>query len=81
MKATAMSSTSNGSNDRVEWGPNTPKWLRDAVGNDQALRKAIDECLSDQGHPTDMDMFPAATAVISRTTPQEIDKLVAQGCL
>ena len=75
-ETTAMSANSN---DCVEWGPNTPKWLRDAVGDDQAFRKAIDECLSEQGHPTDMDMFPAATAVISRTTPGEIDKLVAQG--
>jgi hypothetical protein len=61
------------------WGPATPVWVCEAIGTDARLRLAIDQCLSEQAHPDDMSMFPAATAILSRTSPEEIDTLVAQG--
>jgi len=62
------------------WGEATPAWVQEAIGTDARLRLAIDQCLSEQGHPDDMDLFPAATAILSRTSPEEIDTLVEQGC-
>lgn len=62
------------------WGPATPVWMREAIGTDERLRKAIDDCLTEQGHPDEMELFPAATDTLSRTTPNEIDALVEQGC-
>ena len=43
------------------------------------LRKAIDDCLSEKACPDDMQFFPQATRILSRTSPAEIDALVEQG--
>tara|TARA_B110000046_G_C12972145_1_gene389412 strand:+ start:109 stop:342 length:234 start_codon:yes stop_codon:yes gene_type:complete len=61
------------------WGAATPAWLRKEIGTNASLRKAIDDCLSEQGCPDDMDMFPDAFEILSLTSPVEIDELVAQG--
>ena len=53
--------------------------MREAIGEDAHLRKAIDQCLSEDACPDDMQFFPQATRILSRTSPAEIDTLVEQG--
>jgi hypothetical protein len=45
------------------------------------LRKAVEECVSQKAHPSDMSMFPAANAIIERLTWEELEALVNQGHL
>ena len=63
------------------WGPATPAWLRKLLGPQPELRKAVQECLTEQAHPSNMDMFPAANAVIERLSWEELEALVDQGGL
>ena len=66
---------------REEWGRCTPESVKIAVGSNTALIKAINECLSEQGHPDDWDLFPLCCEILSSLSPVEIDALVAQGHL
>tara|TARA_B110000971_G_scaffold217951_1_gene255838 strand:+ start:2576 stop:2788 length:213 start_codon:yes stop_codon:yes gene_type:complete len=67
------------STSEIEWGSATPESLKAAIGNDLALKKAIDECLSEQGHPSDWELFPQCNQMLNAVTPEEMDHLVAQG--
>ncbi len=64
-----------------QWGSATPKWLRDALKDKSALRKAVEECVSEKARPSDMSMFPDANAIIERLTWEELEALVDQGHL
>ena len=63
----------------IEWGPDTPESVKIAIGEDPQLREAINECLSEQGHPTNLDLFPRCSEILNAVTPEEMDKLVDQG--
>jgi hypothetical protein len=64
-----------------EWKPATPSWLRRELEGKPELRKAVEECVGDQAHPTDMSTFSQANALIEKLSWEELEALVEQGGL
>ena len=63
------------------WKPATPSWLRRELEGKPELRQAVEECVGDQAHPGDMNMFPEANSLIERLTWEELEALVEQSGL
>jgi hypothetical protein len=67
--------------DAPSWGAATPIWLRMVVRANGPLRIALEECLSEQAHPTDMNLWPQVSVIMNRLTWEELEALVDQGRL